>query len=150
MSTVVGHADSSAQEPKTALSFADLGVSKEVISALHARGITEPFPIQALVMRDALAGSDVWAKSPTGSGKTLGFGIPIIEQVKQSWRGPCALILVPTRELAVQVADELKQPAKARGLSVAVAYGGVGLGLQAKLASKCHILVATPGRLTDL
>ncbi len=129
--------------------FADLGVSTEVVRALEARGIERPFPIQALVMADALAGRDVLAKSRTGSGKTLGFALPIVERIKPKGR-PSALVLVPTRELAMQVADEFRDVAKAKGLQVALAYGGTRVVEQGKRAARCDILIATPGRLEDL
>jgi ATP-dependent RNA helicase RhlE len=130
-------------------SFHALGVSAEVERELASRGITEAFPIQELALPDALAGSDVLAKSPTGSGKTLAFGLPIVERASASDR-PSALVLVPTRELAVQVTAELELLARAKKLSVAVAYGGVPLRVQAQRAKSAHILVATPGRLEDL
>src|SRR5437867_12537922 len=105
-------------------SFPDLGVSAPVVKALAARGITNPFPIQALVMADALAGRDVLAKSRTGSGKTLAFAIPIVEQVRPAAaHRPQALILVPTRELASQVVREFTDIAAAKRLHVAAAYG---------------------------
>ncbi len=132
------------------LSFAELGVSERVIEALGRRGIEAPFPIQALVMKDALAGRDVLAKSRTGSGKTLGFALPIVETVRAGNNGPSALVLVPTRELAEQVKDEFTDIAKAKNLRVRAVYGGVGIPEQAKLASRSHIVIATPGRLQDL
>src|SRR3954468_9979625 len=131
-------------------SFADLGVSPPVARALERRGITTPFAIQALVVEDVLEGHDVLAKSPTGSGKTLAFGIPLVEAIEPGDATPAALVLAPTRELARQIQDELGEIAAARGLRVAVAYGGVGLDKQAKDARRAHILVATPGRLEDL
>jgi superfamily II DNA/RNA helicase len=121
-----------------------------VAGALARRGITEPFKIQNLVLGDALAGRDILAKSKTGSGKTLGFAIPIVERIDAQMIRPAALILVPTRELAVQVAEEMYDIASARSLRVATVYGGVGLDAQAKRARKAHIIVATPGRLQDL
>jgi ATP-dependent RNA helicase RhlE len=131
-------------------SFADLGVSKPVLSALQARGITAPFAVQQLVIEDVLAGRDVLAQSPTGSGKTLAFGVPLIERIAADSRRPAGLVLAPTRELAVQIVDELYEIAHARALSVAPVYGGVGIQAQARKASKAHIVVATPGRLEDL
>ena len=131
-------------------SFADLGVSAPVVAALQKRDIHDPFPIQALVIPDALDGVDVLAKSRTGSGKTLAFALAVVERVKADDATPAAVILVPTRELAVQVADEFVDVAKVKGLRVATAYGGVGIPEQAKRATKAHILVATPGRLEDL
>src|SRR5438309_2212346 len=131
-------------------SFRELGVSSDLVRTLATRSITEPFPIQALVLPDALAGLDVLAKSPTGSGKTLAFAVPIVERVVATDRRPSALVLVPTRELAAQVTDELEVLAAVKGLKVAAAYGGVPIGAQAKRVKGAHILVATPGRLQDL
>jgi ATP-dependent RNA helicase RhlE len=131
-------------------SFRELGVSAAVVNELAARSILEPFRIQELVLPDALAGLDVLAKSPTGSGKTLAFGLPIVERIAANGDRPSALVLVPTRELAAQVNAELESLARVKSLSVAVAYGGVPLGAQAKRAKRAHILVATPGRLEDL
>jgi superfamily II DNA/RNA helicase len=131
-------------------SFAALGVSDPVVRALAAGSITEPFKIQTIVLPDALAGLDVLAKSPTGSGKTLAFALPIVERTVPSDARPSALVLVPTRELAAQVADEFRPLAAAKGLKVGVAYGGVSIGAQAGAARKAQILVATPGRLEDL
>ncbi|MEA2508201.1 MAG: ATP-dependent helicase RhlE [Actinomycetota bacterium] len=131
-------------------SFAELGVSAPVCDALARRNIHTPFAIQNLVMADALAGRDVLARSRTGSGKTLAFGIPIVETVTASGPRPAALVLVPTRELAVQVTEEIKMVAKAKGLRIASVYGGVSLRDQARDAAKAHIVVATPGRLQDL
>ena len=130
-------------------SFRELGVSSHVVDALAARSISEPFAIQASVLPDALAGLDVLAKSPTGSGKTLAFGIPVVERTSPADRRPGGLILVPTRELAQQVTDDLVAIAP-RTLSVAAVYGGVPLYAQAKRARSAHIVVATPGRLQDL
>src|SRR5438034_5023423 len=104
-------------------SFPDLGVSAPVVKALAARDITTPFPIQSLVMADALAGRDVLAKSRTGSGKTLAFAIPIVERLSpKAARRPQALVLVPTRELASQVVGEFADIARAKGLKVGAAY----------------------------
>jgi superfamily II DNA/RNA helicase len=132
-------------------SFVDLGVARNVVDVLERRGIREPFPIQSLVMRDAMAGHDVLAQSQTGSGKTLAFALPIVERVRQGSGGkPSALVLVPTRELATQVAGEFRDVAAAKGLRVATAYGGVGLTEQARRAARADVLIATPGRLEDL
>src|SRR3989440_1894109 len=132
------------------LSFRELGVSTDIVGVLANRSITEPFPIQALVLPDALAGLDVLAKSPTGSGKTLAFAVPIVERTVATDPRPSALVLVPTRELAAQVTDELEALAPTKGLKVAAAYGGVPISAQAKRVKGAHILVATPGRLQDL
>lgn len=132
------------------LSFADLGVSPPVIESLNGRGAISPFEIQSLVLPDALAGRDVLGRSQTGSGKTLGFAIPIVERLEPSSACPSALVLVPTRELAVQVRDEFAGITGARSLRVAVAYGGVAIPPQGKAAGRAQILIATPGRLEDL
>jgi superfamily II DNA/RNA helicase len=131
-------------------SFRALGVSAEVAHALEQRGITTPFPIQALVLPDALAGLDVLAKAPTGSGKTLAFGLPIVERTKAADGLPSVLILVPTRELAAQVAGELELIGKSKGLHAAAVYGGAPIASQSKRARRAHLLIATPGRLQDL
>jgi ATP-dependent RNA helicase RhlE len=131
-------------------SFADLGVSESVIDVLARRSIDEPFPIQNLVLPDALAGRDVLARSRTGSGKTLAFAIPIVERVQPGGPTPSALVLVPTRELASQVTEEFVNIALAKGLRVAAVYGGVGISAQARAAGRAHILIATPGRMEDL
>ncbi|HYY08443.1 MAG TPA: DEAD/DEAH box helicase [Actinomycetota bacterium] len=131
--------------------FRDLGVSDPVVRALEARGIVEPFPIQTMVIEDATAGRDTLARSKTGSGKTLGFAIPIVDQVDRSAKDrPVALVLVPTRELAQQVRDEFDDIAKARGLRVKAVYGGTKVREQAQGVGSSHILIATPGRLDDL
>jgi ATP-dependent RNA helicase RhlE len=130
--------------------FPDLGVSRPVTDVLARRGITDPFPIQAMVLADGMAGHDVLAKSRTGSGKTLVFALTIVERMKNDGPTPGAVVLVPTRELAVQVADEFADIARVKGLRVATAYGGVGIGEQARRAARAHVLVATPGRLEDL
>ena len=134
----------------TAQTFPELGVSEPVTRALTARGITTPFPIQAMVIEDALAGRDVLGKSRTGSGKTLAFALPIVERLKPGEAKPAALILVPTRELASQVVREFEDVARAKKLKVAAAYGGVSIHEQSRNVSKADILVATPGRLEDL
>jgi ATP-dependent RNA helicase RhlE len=131
-------------------SFADLGVSRAVIGSLSQAGITAPFAIQSAVISDAIAGRDVIAKSPTGSGKTLAFGIPLIERIDTEGPRPAALVVAPTRELALQIIDDLRPIAHARALRMAAVYGGAGLVKQAKEAARSHVLVATPGRLEDL
>jgi ATP-dependent RNA helicase RhlE len=131
-------------------SFQALGVSTPVAAVLAGAGITEPFAIQNLVLPDALAGLDIVAEAPTGSGKTLAFGLPLIERLAGSNAFPGALILVPTRELATQVAADLRLLAAAKKLRVATVYGGTSVMPQARKAKDAHILVATPGRLQDL
>ncbi len=130
--------------------FADLGTSKPVVDALSARSITQPFPVQEMVVRDALAGHDLLVQSPTGSGKTLAFGVPLVDLIRPENKAPRALVLAPTRELASQIVAELEALARARGLKITAVYGGVGIGPQIALARRADILVATPGRLEDL
>jgi superfamily II DNA/RNA helicase len=141
--------------------FSDLGVPDAVAARLAARGLTEAFPIQAATLPDALAGRDVCGRAPTGSGKTIAFGIPLVTRVGRAKpRRPRGLVLVPTRELANQVCDELAQLAgrapERRGAdrsapSVATFFGGVGFGAQLKALSRgVDIAVACPGRLADL
>ncbi len=132
------------------MSFADLGVSKNVVRALSQRGIDQPFPVQQMVIRDALAGHDLLVQSPTGSGKTLAFGVPLVDSVEPGAKHLSALVLAPTRELASQIVDELSSVAKARQLRIAAVYGGVGFGPQSAAAKRADIVVATPGRLEDL
>ena len=98
------------------MSFADLGVSNDVASALAQRGINQPFPVQKMVIRDALAGHDLLVQSPTGSGKTLAFGVPLVDRVEPDPNRLSALVLAPTRELASQIVDELGSISAARGL----------------------------------
>jgi superfamily II DNA/RNA helicase len=130
-------------------SFASLGVSSEVVQALSARGICEPFRIQTLVVPAALAGRDVLGQAPTGSGKTLAFGLPLVECLSADDDAPAALVLCPTRELALQVTEELSLLGAPRGIRAA-AYGGAPVASQAKRLRGAQIVVATPGRLNDL
>jgi superfamily II DNA/RNA helicase len=131
-------------------SFTGLGVSRAVVDALAADGINDPFAIQSLVIGDVLDGRDVLVKSPTGSGKTLAFGIPMVQSLEAAGPRPSALVLAPTRELASQIVEEIRNIARARALRVCAVYGGVGLMKQAANAARSHIIVATPGRLEDL
>ena len=131
-------------------SFRQLGVSDAIVDALARSGVETPFAIQSLVIPDGLNGQDLLARSPTGSGKTLAFAIPIVQRLNASEARPSALVLVPTRELATQVAEALETIAFSHGLKVAAVYGGLPLGAQAKRAREAHVLVATPGRLEDL
>jgi len=131
-------------------SFADLGVSDPVCAVLDGKGFTAPFPVQAMVIPEALEGRDLTVRAPTGSGKTLAFAIPTIEFLNEPHGYPGALVLAPTRELASQIAEEIEPLATAKGLKSAVAYGGVPLDRQAKKAASADFIVATPGRLLDL
>ncbi|HAX81703.1 MAG TPA: RNA helicase [Actinobacteria bacterium] len=136
----------------SASSFAELGVSPDLVAALAQRGITEPFPVQTLTIPDALAGRDVCGKAQTGSGKTLAFGLPLIERTAHAdQKDPHGLVVVPTRELCVQVSEALRPLGESRGLTLASVYGGAAMGPQiAQLRSGVDLLVATPGRLIDL
>jgi len=134
--------------------FASLGVPSDIVAALNRKSITEPFPIQSATIPDALAGRDVCGKAPTGSGKTLAFGIGAVARLKgkpSRPRHPRVLVLTPTRELAAQVATELRALATPRNLRVDSFYGGVGYGPQLKALSRgVDVAVACPGRLGDL
>jgi superfamily II DNA/RNA helicase len=135
-------------------SFASLGVPTDIVAALGRKSITEPFPIQSATIPDALAGRDVCGKAPTGSGKTLAFGIGAVARLSgkpSRPRHPRVLVLTPTRELAAQVATELRALATPRNLRVDSFYGGVGYGPQMKALSRgVDVAVACPGRLGDL
>ncbi len=132
--------------------FQELGLRAEIVDALSAQGIDEPFPVQALTIEDALAGRDVCGKAKTGSGKTLAFGLPALQTTQASKPGhPTALVLVPTRELAKQVVDVLSPIGKQIGVRVAAFYGGTSMDRQIRnLSRRIEVAVATPGRLIDL
>ncbi|HEY2814195.1 MAG TPA: DEAD/DEAH box helicase [Acidimicrobiales bacterium] len=132
--------------------FEALGLSDDLVEALNVAGITHPFPIQSLTIPDALAGRDVCGKAKTGSGKTLAFGLPLLERTPRAEGGkPTALVLVPTRELAVQVNDVLAPLGKERNVRIGLVYGGQSLDKQSRrLTDGVEIVVATPGRLIDL
>jgi superfamily II DNA/RNA helicase len=141
-------------EPPEA-SFAELGVHPRLVTALAARGIIGPFAIQSRAIPDALAGRDVLGRAQTGSGKTLAFGLPMLTRLAASMpprqqKAPRALILVPTRELAQQVADVLTPLGHAIDVSIAAVYGGVPIGRQIQQVRSADVVVATPGRLSDL
>jgi superfamily II DNA/RNA helicase len=149
---------------ETARTFESLGVSEELTKALADQGIVSAFPIQALTIADALAGRDVCGKAKTGSGKTLAFGVPLLQRAKATRdkegartgapprpAQPLALVLLPTRELAVQVHDVLAPLAKILGLHAVAVYGGADIDRQvAKLRKGVDVIIATPGRLIDL
>ena len=130
--------------------FASLGVPAPIVDALAERGIETPFAIQAATVKDALAGRDVCGRAPTGSGKTIAFGIPLSARTQHAQsRKPRSLVLAPTRELADQIATEVRTFSE--HLRVGVVYGGVGYGPQIKdLRAGIDLLVACPGRLEDL
>ena len=136
--------------------FAELGLPQPLVSALTARGVHQPFAIQARAVPDALAGRDVLGRAQTGSGKTLAFGLPMLTRLHNGDRRrtpltPRGLVLVPTRELAVQVAQELEPLARTLRLRVTTVYGGASIGRQIdQLRRGVDVVVATPGRLLDL
>jgi superfamily II DNA/RNA helicase len=136
--------------------FADLGIPPRVVAALRERGIDAPFPIQAATLPDSLAGRDVLGRGRTGSGKTVAFALPMVSALAKSGRRraphtPRALVLVPTRELAIQVAETVTPLAAALELRTMTIFGGVGQNPQvAALRRGIDIVIATPGRLEDL
>lgn len=132
--------------------FEALGVSPDLIGALAETGITAPFAIQNLTIGDGIAGRDVCGKAKTGSGKTLAFGLPMLQRVSAAQpKRPTGMILVPTRELAVQVKDALSPLGKATGVRVKAMYGGVSMDPQIDALRKgVEVIVGTPGRLIDL
>ena len=142
------------RDPESLPSFADLGLPQGLADALAKGGVARPFPIQAAVIADVLAGRDVLGRAATGAGKTLAFGLPTIARLeggKATPRHPRALVLVPTRELAMQVTEALSPLAYARGLSVRLVAGGLPIGKQIDALSRgVDLLVCTPGRLIDL
>ncbi|PBC78435.1 superfamily II DNA/RNA helicase [Streptomyces sp. TLI_235] len=145
--------DTAVDEPT--LTFGDLGLPDEVVRALAKRDVTTPFPIQAATIPDALAGKDVLGRGRTGSGKTLSFGLPLLTRLADGERTrakhPRGLILVPTRELAMQVADALEPFGSVLGLKLKVVCGGTSMSNQIyALERGVDVLVATPGRLRDL
>ncbi|MEO7428821.1 MAG: DEAD/DEAH box helicase, partial [Acidimicrobiales bacterium] len=132
--------------------FADLGVPARLCARLEELGIVEPFPVQAATLPDALAGRDVCGKAPTGSGKTIAFGLPLLARIeKANPRRPRGLVLVPTRELASQVQNQLEALCWGTKTEVLAVYGGAGMDRQMKALSRgVEVVVATPGRLKDL
>ncbi len=134
------------------VAFSDLGLPEAILHRLHRQGIEHTFPIQAAVIPDVLAGRDVAGRAPTGSGKTLGFGLPLVAGLRDAQpKRPTALILAPTRELAEQIMKELVPFAKAAGHWSVALYGGVGYGTQiSALKRGTELVVACPGRLEDL
>jgi superfamily II DNA/RNA helicase len=135
--------------------FGQLGLPQPLVTALERRGIRHPFAIQTSALPDALAGRDVLGKAATGSGKTLAFGLPLLTrigaEVKQGRRAPRGLVLVPTRELAQQVHDNLAPLGQATGVVLATVYGGAPMYRQIQqLRRGVDVIIATPGRLQDL
>jgi superfamily II DNA/RNA helicase len=134
------------------LTFKDLGIDQDIYQALEGRGITSPFPIQEQAIPLALTGQDIIGQAKTGTGKTLGFGLPLIQSLGiDPEKGAKALVVVPTRELAIQVADDLKLACSNRSTTVAAIYGGKAYeGQIAEIDAGAQIIVGTPGRLIDL
>ena len=131
----------------------NLGVDEQIVSSLIKRGINTPFPIQGLAIPDALRGNDVCGKAKTGSGKTLAFGIPMVQNLDQPSgdNNPRGLIMVPTRELATQVKEELDPLLNGKSLTAVAIYGGANIEEQIKAIKRgIDIIVATPGRMIDL
>jgi superfamily II DNA/RNA helicase len=134
------------------MTFAELGVDQDLVDALTAHGILEPFPIQSQTIPLGLSGQDIIGQAKTGTGKTLGFGLPIIQRLgKEPAPGVKVLVVVPTRELCVQVAEDLVMATANRPTTVAAIYGGKAYeGQVEQLKAGAQIIVGTPGRLLDL
>src|SRR5712691_12356075 len=134
--------------------FEEFGVAEPIAAALRAAGITHAFPIQALTLPIALDGHDIIAQARTGTGKTLAFGIPMLQEIMSAERGkpsaPRGLVVVPTRELAIQVADDLRIASKRTDVNVVTLYGGRAYEPQIEALATVDIVVGTPGRLLDL
>ena len=131
-------------------SFDDFGLSEPVRRAIAEHGYEQPTPVQVATYRPVRDGKDVIVRSKTGTGKTAAFAIPILERVPEGRRKPSALVMCPTRELAIQVAEEFTALAKHRDLSVVAVYGGASMGEQLqKLEAGAEIVVGTPGRIYD-
>ncbi|MGP8300836.1 DEAD/DEAH box helicase [Streptomyces inhibens] len=143
-----------AESDTDTVTFADLGLPEGVVRKLAQNGVTTPFPIQAATIPDALAGKDILGRGRTGSGKTLSFGLPTLAQLAGGHtdkKKPRAVILTPTRELAMQVADALQPYGDVLGLKMKVVCGGTSMGNQIyALERGVDVLVATPGRLRDI
>ena len=138
------------QEYVADVSFDSLGLSAEVRKAISERGYTHPTPVQAKAFAPVMAGKDLIVRSKTGTGKTAAFGIPILEKIAVGERKTKALIMCPTRELAMQVAAELAELARYRNVKVATIYGGASMKVQEDaLEEGSAIIVGTPGRVFD-
>jgi len=146
--------DSRAQPDATQTTFRDLGVAEPICAALEAAGIITAFPIQALALPIALDGHDLIGQARTGTGKTLAFGVPVLQRLDEATEtaasAPRALVVVPTRELAIQVADDLRIASSRLGASVVTVYGGRAYEPQIEALATADVVVGTPGRLLDL
>lgn len=140
--------------PLSTTTFTDLGVDSEIVNDLTKAGIVNPFPIQEMCIPLALEGNDLIGQAKTGTGKTLGFGIPLLQRINPMQAvgsAPQALVVVPTRELCVQVANDLELAGKSRGTRVLSVYGGRSYEPQTQaLQAGIEVVVGTPGRLLDL
>ena len=134
------------------MDFSELGIDSDIVAALASKGITRPFPIQEQAIPLALTGQDLIGQAKTGTGKTLGFGLPIIQRLgTDPAHGAKALVVVPTRELAIQVAEDLTLASSNRNLQVVAIYGGKSYeGQVAQIDAGAQLIVGTPGRLIDL
>ena len=134
------------------MDFSELGIDSDIVAALASKGITQPFPIQEQAIPLALTGQDLIGQAKTGTGKTLGFGLPIIQRLGiDPAHGAKALVVVPTRELAIQVAEDLTLASSNRSLQVVAIYGGKSYeGQVAQIDAGAQLIVGTPGRLIDL
>ena len=133
--------------------FADFDVDPDIVAALADAGIVHPFPIQAMTLPVALGGHDIIGQAKTGTGKTLGFGVPMLNRIdlESDDTRPQALAVAPTRELASQVAADLERAGKRLGIKVLTVYGGRAYEPQIEaLKQGVHVVVGTPGRLIDL
>ena len=140
------------QQDDTGPTFADLGLDQRVLDALRAVGYETPSPIQAATIPPLLDGRDVVGLAQTGTGKTAAFALPLLSRLDLAQATPQALVLTPTRELALQVSEAFnKYAARLRGVHVLPVYGGQGYGVQlSALRRGVHIVVGTPGRIMDL
>lgn len=134
------------------MTFRDLGIDDDIVDALSAQGIVDPFPIQEQTIPLALTGQDIIGQAKTGTGKTFGFGLPLVQRLgREPDLGVKALIVVPTRELAVQVTEDMQLATRGRSTTVAAIYGGKAYEEQVdKIKAGAQIIVGTPGRLLDL
>ena len=158
---VAGDDDAAPEAPEDTRTFADFGVRADIAEALASVGITHPFPIQALTLPVALSRHDIIGQAKTGTGKTLGFGIPLLQNVvapgEDGWDAlthpghPQAAVVVPTRELAKQVADDLATASRGRSVRVLQVYGGRAYEPQIEALNRgVEVVVGTPGRMIDL
>lgn len=143
--------DASSTAPASAKSFAALGLASWQVDTLKALAITTPTPIQSACIPQIINGKSVVGGAKTGSGKTAAFALPILKALAEDIYGPFALVLTPTRELALQIAEQFQALGKSIHASVSVVFGGVDMMKQAcELSRRPHIIIATPGRLLDL